>query len=780
MLLTLLGFHVAVALVVLAWSRLGRTAFLVTALAPAALVGWCVVEGPAIVDGAPVERALRWVPGLGLDLAFRVDALALLFVALIAGVGVGVFLYSRWYFSAREGLGRFAAILVLFAAAMVGVVTVDNLFALYVFWELTSVTSYLLIGFEDEKGSARAAALQALLVTGTGGLAMLAGFVVLGQAAGTYTLSALLADPPTGTAATWGTVLVLAGAFTKSAQVPFHFWLPGAMAAPTPVSAYLHSATMVKAGVYLVARFAPTFAEAVPLWRPLVVSVGLATLVLGGWRALRQFDVKLLLAFGTVSQLGLLIVLFGAGHPELTAAGVAMLLAHSLFKAALFLVVGIVDHQAHTRDLRTLSGLWRRMPATFAVAAVATASMAGLPPLLGFVAKEAAYEALLHEGGPVLVAGVVLGSVLTAAYGARFLWGAFATKRPSDRDHVGDVVAPPPFPLLAPAAALTVLTLLLGLAPVLGSGLVGAAAGALDPDAGGKALKLWHGFNTALGLSALTFGAAAALFLGRDRVAGIQDRLPKVPAADDVYQRLVMLMNRTADRVTGVVQHGSLPVYLGVILLTFLALPGSALVRTPFPTGLRLLDNPLQAVVGLAILGSALATVLLKRRFAAVLSLGGVGFGVAVLFIIQGAPDLALTQLLVETLTLVMFVLVLRHLPERFEPARWRPGESARIVVSIGVGLFVAAFALVAGSARSVESISGEYLARALPEGGGRNVVNVILVDFRGLDTMGEITVLLVAALGIASLVLSARRTATGDPAEVEGAPVDPDRVEMP
>ena len=780
MLLTLLGFHVAVALVALAWSRLGRTAFFLTALAPAALLGWCAVEAGGIVDGAPVERALRWVPGLGLDLAFRVDALGLLFVALIAGVGVGVFLYSRWYFPARPGLGRFAAILVLFAGAMVGIVTVDNLFALYVFWELTSVTSYLLIGFEDEKGSARAAALQALLVTGTGGLAMLAGFVVLGQAAGTYTISELLADPPTGTAATVGIALMLVGAFTKSAQVPFHFWLPGAMAAPTPVSAYLHSATMVKAGVYLVARFAPAFADAVPLWRPLVVSVGMATLLLGGWRALRQFDVKLLLAFGTVSQLGLLIVLFGAGHPELTAAGVAMLLAHSLFKAALFLVVGIVDHQAHSRDLRTLSGLWRRMPATFAVAAVATASMAGLPPLLGFVAKEAAYEALLHEGGPLLVAGVVVGSVLTAAYGARFLWGAFAAKQPSDRDHVGVDVEPPSLPLLAPAAVLAVLTLVLGLAPVLGSGLVGAAAEALDPEAGGKALSLWHGFNTALGLSALTLGAAVALFLGRDRVAGIQERVPSVPMADDVYQRLVSTMNRIADRVTGVVQNGSLPVYLGVILLTFLVLPGSALLRAPFPSDLRLLDNPLQVVVGVAILGSALATVLLKRRFAAVLSLGGVGFGVAVLFIIQGAPDLALTQLLVETLTLVMFVLVLRHLPERFEPARWRPGEAARIAVSVGIGVFVTAFALVAGSARSVESISGEYLDRALPEGGGRNVVNVILVDFRGLDTMGEITVLLVAALGIASLVLSARRTASGDAADVEGAPVDPERAEMP
>jgi multicomponent Na+:H+ antiporter subunit A len=780
MLLSLLGLHAVVALLAMAFGRLGRRAFLLTSVAPAALLVWCAAEGAGVVDGRPVERSLRWVPGLGLDLAFRVDALGLLFVALISGVGVAVFLYSRWYFSDRPGLGRFAAILVLFAAAMVGVVTVDNLFALYVFWELTSVTSYLLIGFEDEKGSARAAALQALLVTGSGGLAMLAGFVVLGQAAGTYTISDLLADPPTGAAAAWGVVLVLAGAFTKSAQVPFHFWLPGAMAAPTPVSAYLHSATMVKAGVYLIARFAPAFAGAVPLWRPLVIAVGMATLVLGGWRALRQVDLKLVLAYGTVSQLGLLVVLLGAGHPELTAAGVAMLLAHSLFKAALFLVVGIVDHQAHTRDLRVLSGLGRRMPATFVVAAVATASMAGLPPLLGFVAKESAYEALLHEGGPVLLAGVVIGSVLTAAYGARFLWGAFATKNPSDRDHVGADVRPPAPALLAPAAVLAVLTLLLGVAPMLGSDLVGAAAGALDADAGGKALKLWHGFNAALGLSALTLGVAVALFLGRDRVAGIQDRLPAVPAADDVYQRVIMLMNRTADRVTGIVQNGSLPVYLGVILLTFLVLPGTALVRTPMPSGLRLLDNPIQAVVGLAILSSALATVLLKRRFAAVLSLGGVGFGVAVLFIIQGAPDLALTQLLVETLTLVMFVLVLRHLPERFEPARWRPGESARIVVSVGIGVFVTAFALVAGSARSIESISGEYLARALPEGGGRNVVNVILVDFRGLDTMGEITVLLVAALGIASLVLSARRTAAGDVTDVEGAPVDPDRAELP
>jgi len=764
--ITLVALHAVIAaLAPAAARRLGPRVFWLCAVAPAAALVWVVARSAPVLDLRPRVEHVDWVPGLNLGIDLRLDGFSLLMAGLISGVGVLIFVYSRWYFSDQPGLGRFAGTLTAFAGAMLGVVLADNLFVLYVFWELTSITSYLLIGFEDKKGSARAAALQALLITAAGGLAMLAGFVMLGQAAGTYSLSGILADPPSGALVAPALVLVLLGAFTKSAQAPFHSWLPGAMAAPTPVSAYLHSATMVKAGVYLIARLAPAFAGSVALWRPLVLAVGLTTMMLGGYRALRQHDLKLLLAYGTVSQLGLMVVLVGAGRPDLTFAGAVLLLAHSLFKAALFLVVGIVDHQAHTRDLRSLTGLGKRMPATLAVAAVAAASMAGLPPLLGFISKEAIYEGLLHSGSAIgdrlVLAGVVAGSALTLAYGARFVWGGFATKaRISVRDPVGPDVPPPPWPFLAPAALLAVLTVACGVVPALGGGVVEAAAASLDRAAGGLHLALWHGLTPALALSVLTVAIGILLFLGRERLERLQDRMPRVPSAFSGYEASIVGLTRLAAFSTGVVQNGSLPVYIAVILLTALVLPAAALVQvTGVGYDLELADSPLQVAVAAIVIAAAVGATFAGRRFAAVLFVGGVGYGVALLFTIQGAPDLALTQFLVETLTLVIFVLVLRHLPERFKPAPWPLREGARWVIAGGMGLFVAGFVVVAASARTAPPISTEYVARALPEGGGRNIVNVILTDFRGLDTVGEVTVLTVAGLGIASLVAVARRS---------------------
>ncbi|MDQ3385071.1 MAG: DUF4040 domain-containing protein [Actinomycetota bacterium] len=758
---------------------------LLCALAPAATVAWAGARAAGVLDGRPVTEATPWVPRLGLELSFRLDGFALLMVALVSGVGVAVFAYAWRYFSARPDLGRFAGVLTAFAGSMLGLVLTDNLLVLYVCWELTSVTSYLLIGFEDTKAPARAAALQALLVTGAGGLAMLGGFVLLGQAAGTYTFSQILAAPPTGPTVGIAAALVLAGAFTKSAQVPFHFWLPGAMAAPTPVSAYLHSATMVKAGVYLIARFAPALAPIVAWWRPVVVGVGLVTMLVGGLSALRQHDVKLLLAHGTVSQLGFLVALFGAGWEEATFAAAALLLAHGLFKATLFMTVGIVDHAAHSRDLRRLSGLHSALRPVAVVAAIATASMAGIPPFLGFVAKEAGLEAVLHEGsrGIAVLLGIVAGSALTAAYGARYVWGAFATKR----DATGAPVAPTPaepqrLGILVPALVLTAATVVLGAMPGVVDPLVTAAASSLDPRVEGVHLKLWHGLTLALGLSTLAVAVGAALFFGRDRVARLQGALPSLSSGTDVYQAVLGATLRFADRVTGVVQSGSLPRYLQVTLVTLLALPGLALLRGPgLPAGLPLAESPLQVVVAALVIGAAVGAAAARRRFAAVLCLGGVGYGVAVLFVVQGAPDLALTQLLVETLAVVIFVLVLRHLPERFAQTPRRISRVARALIAGGVGVFVASFAVIAGSARQDPSISGELLARSLPEGGGRNVVNVILVDFRGLDTLGEITVLAVAALGIASLVLSGRSApATGAAASVAGVPASRGGRELP
>ena len=760
----LLAAHALMAtLAPLAARRSPRAALAVGGVAPAVALVWTASHAPAVVGGDTINEVVRWLPDLGLEVTLRLDAFSLLMALLISGVGVLVFWYAASYMGGDAGIGRFAGTLCAFAGSMLGMVLVDNLLALYVFWELTSLTSYLLIGFEDRKGSARSAALQALLVTSAGGFAMLAGFVVLGQAAGTYELSAIVADPPSGTAVATGVALVLVGAFTKSAQVPFHSWLPGAMAAPTPVSAYLHSATLVKAGVYLLARLAPAFAAGVVFWRPVVVGIGVATMLVGGWRALQQHDLKLLLAYGTVSQLGLMTALVGAGRPEATFAGVAVIAAHGLFKAALFLVVGIVDHQAHSRDLRRLSGVGRRMPTVAAVAVVATASMVGLPPLLGFLAKEEAFESLLHAGtgaGPFLaLAGVVAGSVLTVAYGARFLWGVLATKPPAAlHGPLPDEADAPSLRFVGPAAVLVLLTVVLGLLPGLTTELVRPAAAAVEETAADK-LALWHGVGAPLVLSALTLAAGALLFAGRGAVERAMARVPLTAGGAPVYKCSLAALNRAADRLTGIVQNGSLPVYLGVILLTVLVLPGVALVAgTRIPDGLVAFDVVLQLPVVAVVIAAAVGAAVARRRFPAVLFLGGVGYGVAALFAIQGAPDLALTQFLVETLVLVIFVLVLRHLPDRFRGAHPGLGRRTRLAIAGATGAFVAAFAVVAAGARAGDTVSRAHVDRALPEGGGRNVVNVILVDFRGFDTLGEITVLAVAALGIASLVLAGRQ----------------------
>jgi len=598
---------------------------------------------------------------------------------------------------------------------------------------------------------------------------------VLGQAAGTFSLSAIVAQPPSGTAVTVALFLVLLGAFTKSAQVPFHAWLPGAMAAPTPISAYLHSATMVKAGVYLIARFAPVLAVVGP-WQPLVIGVGLTTMVLGGYRALRQTDLKLVLAYGTVAQLGLLIAVFGLGTGEAAIAGAALLLAHGAFKATLFLVVGIIDHQAGTRDLRRLTGLHRTLRPVFVLAVIGAGSMIALPPLFGFVAKEEALGAFLdHAWGGALGAAVLVGSILTVAYSLRFLWGAFADK--SARDLAGTPAGPdvvgPPWTWVAPAAALTAFTVIAGLAPDLLSALVLAAGRAADPALDKFHLALWHGVNTALVLSLASFAGGALLFHYRRTVG----RLPTItPSLDTalLYRRAITLLNLVADRVTGLAQNGSLPVYLGVILLTAVALPAVSLVQASVPWSELETGPALLVVAALGVAALSVAVVRATRRVTAVVLLGGVGYLVAALFVIQGAPDLALTQLLVETLGVTMFLLVLRRLPDRFEVLPLRSGRLLRAAVAAAVGVFMTLFTLVATGARVADPVSTEQVARALSDGGGRNVVNVILVDIRALDTLGEITVISVAALGVLTLVRAGRDPEDQEPDAAERATESP------
>lgn len=744
----------AVAAVAVPWAlgRNGRAMACAAAVLPAVTAGWAVSRAG---DGDVTER-IGWASDLGLAIDLRLDALAIVMLVLVGGVGAVVLCYSGWYFGPGERL--MTGTLVAFAGAMTGLVLADNLLVLYVFWELTTVSSFILIGSaRPERAEDRRAATEALLMTTAFGLVMLAGFVLVGQAAGTYRISAMLADPPGGAAAEAGVVLVLLGAFAKSAQVPLHAWLPAAMVAPTPVSAYLHAAAMVKAGVYLVARLAPAFADT-GVWRPMVVVAGLVSLVVGGLVALRQDDLKRLLAYGTVSQLGLLMVLLGNGTPMAALAGTALLLAHGVFKAPLFMAVGVVEHETGTRRADCLSGAGRRLPVLAAAGAAAIASMIGLPPFLGFVAKEAAIKAFAHGGlDAVVLGGVVAGSALTVAYGLRFLHGAFGgPPSPSgggrQRESWG---------LVGPVAVLAVAGFVLGVFPRPVQKLVEPYAGTLGLKSDYE-LALWHGLGLALGLTALAIGAGVGLYYAFGRSFPARGVRWRVLDAQRAYDAVIEAALAGAHAVTRRVQIGSLPVYLGVIAVMVLVLPGTALAAgliggrgpsEPVST-LRAWDDPVQPVLAVVVAGCALAALRARTRLSAALLLAGVGYGTGGLFVMQGAPDLALTLLVVETLSLIMLVLVLRRLPERFPPRRrTTPGRVATGAISVCLGGFVAVFLVVAALSRGSEPVGPRYAGPAEEEG-AKNVVNLILVELRALDTLGEIVVLAVTAMGVAGLVM--------------------------
>lgn len=761
---------VAATVAPLIFSKLGRNAFYVLAAVPGVAFLWLVLQYAPVYSGAGIEEVFPWIPNLKLEFAFRMDALAWVMSLLILGVGSLVLVYCARYFKNKDpGLGGFGAQLLAFAGAMFGLVTSDDLLMMFIFWELTTVLSYLLIGYARTRLAARRSALQALMVTTAGGLAMLVGLIILGQAAGTYRISTILGQAGTlvnGTTSGMvgaAVVLILVGAVTKSALAPFHFWLPGAMAAPTPVSAYLHAAAMVKAGIYIVARLAPGFAES-QFWLPMVLGLGLATMLIGGYRALRQTDIKLILAYGTVSQLGFLTMVVGLGRPDAALAGLGLLLAHGLFKAALFLVVGIIDHQSGTRDIRKLSGVFRSSRALGVVAAIAAASMAGVPPLAGFVAKESVFEAFVHYGngqdapawGIWILVGLVIGSVLTFAYSARFMWGAFATKPGIERT---------PFKAIKPAflaapALLSFLTIVYGLWPAPVDSWIQPYAALL---AGGEEavdaghLALWHGLTPALGLTAITFVAGAAMFYGRNVVSRVQSLVPDWVDGDRAYQHTIGALDDVAVWVTGRTQRGSLYFYLTVILTVAFAVPLAALLlnNKPLPDGVYFIDpnSPLQLIAGVGIVVGALAAVRANKRFLAVLMVSVTGYGIALMFALQGAPDLALTQMLVETIVLVAFVLAMRSLPAELRDRTGGRLRVIRVIVGAAFGITMIFVAIYAMGARVATPVSLEFPRLAYEGGGGLNVVNVTLVDIRAWDTFGEISVLAVAATGVASLI---------------------------
>lgn len=735
--------------------RAGRWTGMLLAALPLGLFGWFCSLGRSLNGSGAFEEVWPWVPSLGVDLAFRLDGLSLLFGMMITGVGALIFIYSSGYMAVEKKLGRFYAYLLTFMASMLGAVLSDNLFGLFIFWELTSFSSYLLIGFKHEKESARASALQALLVTGGGGLAMMAGFVLLSMITGEVRISLMAEqhDAIVGHALFPLTLLlILAGAFTKSAQVPFHFWLPGAMEAPTPVSAYLHSSTMVKLGIFLMARMSPVIAGN-DLWHWLVIPAGLITFIMGAVVALMQVDLKRILAYSTVSSLGLMTLLLGIGSEAAIKALVVYIVVHTLYKAALFMTAGSIDHETGTRSVLVLSGLWKKMPVSMLAALVVAASMAGVAPLFGFIGKELVYESLLRgPAGFLLITGGVIGSALT------FTGAMIVTLLP----FFGKAGDTPKHPHEAPVTMLLGPLLLAGLSigfaiyPGMLSKIV------LDPAAASIFsapfhihLHLWHGFNLVVALSGLTFalGLAGGIYAIRLRTQGRLGKLRDIPfTPTQAYQYVLKGLLWTARSQTRLLQHGYLRFYIVSVIATTLTLVVITLARVRnvqfIPLGIRIEEITVAGVL----LASTYMVAKSRSRLATVTALGMIGLCIITVFILYGAPDLAMTQFSVEALSVILLVLVIYRLPplKRYTPHKKRVRDG--VLACAAGGVVTLLMLIVLGS--QTESPLTDYFSRmSVPQGKGHNVVNVILVDFRGFDTLGEITVLAVAAIGVLALI---------------------------
>jgi len=725
------------------------------ALFPAAGAVLLAMQYPAIAAGGSIGFSVPWFPEYGGAFSLAFDGLSLLLSMLILGIGAIVTAYSGPYLGDHPQRGRFFVMLLAFQAAMLGVVLAGHVYTLFVAWELTGLTSYLLIGFLHAEAHSRHCARQAFLVTGAGGLAMLAGLIMLADAAGTGELAGIIAaadvvreDPRFGAII----VLVALGAFGKSGQVPLHFWLPNAMAAPTPVSALLHSATMVKAGVYLLARLLPVLGNN-PLWVGLLVGVGAATMLAGALGALFRRDLKAILAGSTLSKLGLMVLLIGIGTPEAMAAMAAVMLAHGFYKASLFLVAGIVDHETHCRDVTRLRGLRAMLPITAVIAMLGALSKAGFPPFFGFVGKELSYELGVHLGTwamAVLVAMVLANAailVLAFLVGVHPFWG----RAQSDGPHAHHEA---PFALWWGPGLLAVLGLVCGLFPALpATWIVNPVVAALVPGAAVTELSLWHGFTPPLFLSLATFAIGLAVYAGRRRIWGHRLYAERPTMGDTAYNACLKAVAWAGDLAAHAFTGPSLSRALRPILAGFMVLIGGGLylahapgVWAP-PGELDLIGFGAAALVGIGVIGSLIAT----SGIGAIAALGAAGYGLALVFAWGGAPDLALTQICIETLALFLIVLSLRAMPSlhrRSTPSEmWADG-----LLAAGVGILVAALFLFGYDSDPLNPVGLELAQRSYVEAFGRNVVNVILVDFRALDTLGEIIVVALAGMGALTL----------------------------
>lgn len=769
--MTLLSFNLPIAALLpfvgaifAAWSaRINRlasawVAALVTMLALAFLAPSMV----SVFAGETLIQSWTWIPAIGLEFAFRLDGLALLFALLILVIGLLVIIYARYYLSKKDSMGRFFAYLLMFMGSMLGIVLSENLIQMVVFWELTSLTSFLLISYWQHRQDARAGARMALIITGGGGLALLAGVLLLGHVVGSYNLTDVLAAGELIRGHDLYLpilVLILLGVFTKSAQFPFHFWLPHAMAAPTPVSAYLHSATMVKAGIFLLARFFPVL-SGTPEWTWLVGGAGLITFLLGAYFALFQHDIKGLLAYSTISHLGLITLLFGFGTQLAAVAAIFHIINHATFKASLFMVAGIIDHETGTRDMRRLNGLFKYMPHTAVLAMIAAAAMAGVPLLNGFLSKEMFFDqALTASGGsvwawaiPVLV---VLAAVFSVAYSLRFIHDVFFNGEPVNLPKTPH--EPPRF-MKIPVDLLVVLCLAVGMIPMFTVApiLAVAVAGTLQTTPPEYSLAIWHGFNLPLLMSFIALALGILIYIIRKRLFEWHESSVARWDARILFNAVLGALDTFANSVTrsfdkGSLQNATVWVITTALLAGFI---GFTSVSAPLFGDRALLPVDGVSVLAAVILmvASVLTVAWHRKRLIALVMLGVVGLIISLMFVKFSAPDLALTQLSVEIVTVILLLLALYFLPQTTpkETSDLRVSRDVVIALLSGVGVTLLAMAVLT---RDFAPISEFFLLNSVPGGGGTNVVNVILVDFRGTDTLGEIAVLALAGLGIYAML---------------------------
>lgn len=730
-------------------------------------LGLLLTQAREVFNGAVITQSWSWLPQLGIDFSFRLDALGLLFALLISGIGTLIYIYAYFYLGPKNSLNKLYLLLMLFMAAMLGISLSNNLILLLIFWELTSISSFLLVGYWSNYDAAQRGSRMALTITGMGGLAMLGGFILLGQITGTYEIDQILtmtAQIQSHALFVPTLLLILLGAFTKSAQFPFHFWLPNAMAAPTPVSAYLHSATMVKAGIFLVARLLPIFAGAA-LFHNLVTFIGLFTLCMAAFFAIFKEDLKGLLAYSTISHLGLIMCLLGIGSPLAVAAAIFHIINHATFKAALFMIAGIIDHESGTRDLRKLSGLWQLLPYTATLTMVTAASMAGVPLTNGFLSKEMFFTELLSNlSGPVLICSAIvatLAGIFAVAYSVRLVHGVFFDG-PVGKQVPNKDAHEPPFGMRAPATLLAILCILVGLFPaLLVENIVNSTARASTQvmDFEGAHLALWHGFNMPLLMSVIaSIGGLIFYFSlakgGKIREIDLDPYLGRLQGrvAFDLFLKSLLLNSRKFKRWT---ENGKLQSYILWIVVFSIAIVSLPFLGQGLTTGTRELTHaPALAVVLWLLLFSSCWMMLWfhHERIKAVLISGAIGLVVTMVFICFSAPDLALTQITVDVVTTVLLLMSLSLLPQLtpYESSVSRRWRDALIAIGGGLGIAWITWLILT---RDHNSISWFFMQQSIPLGGGTNVVNVILVDFRGFDTFGEITVLGIAGIGALCLM---------------------------